>query len=87
MDYGIFKHYLLFLTIVLPWIGLSSHEYPHLEPMLSLDTHAATVLGTGESFLAIFHTKLSLILVSFYKLSLYKTPRPYGVSLGPGLTP
>ena len=37
--------------------------------------------------LAIFHTKLSLILVSFYKLSFLRTPHPYGVSLGPSLTP
>ena len=31
-DYGIFNHQLLVFTIVLPWIGPSSHEYPHLEP-------------------------------------------------------
>ena len=37
--------------------------------------------------LANFHAKWSLILVSFYKLSLYRTPHPYGVSLGSGLTP
>ena len=44
------NHYLLVFTIVLLWIGPSSHEYPHLEPMLSFDTHAAAVLGIGESF-------------------------------------
>ena len=37
--------------------------------------------------LAIFHTILSLILVSFYKLSFLKTQCHYGVSLGPSLTP
>ena len=48
-DYGILNHYLHVFTIVLLWIGPSSHDYPHLEPMLSFDTHVAAVLGTGES--------------------------------------
>ena len=55
--------------------------------MLSFSTHAAAMLGTGETFLANYQAKWSLILVSFYKLSLYRTPHLYGVSLGLGLTP
>ena len=49
MEYGVLNHYILVITIILLGIGPSSHEYPHLEPMLSFNTHAAAVLGTGES--------------------------------------
>ena len=35
-NYGIFNHQFLVFAIVLLWIGLSSHEYPHLEPTYCL---------------------------------------------------
>ena len=52
-DYGIFNHQLLVFTIVLPWIGLSSHEYPHLEStycLLILMLQLSQVQGNPFSY-------------------------------------
>ena len=86
-DYGIFNHQFLVFTIVLPWIEPSSYEYPHLEHiycLLILILQLSLVQGNLFSY---FSCQIEPHLVSFYKLPLYRTPLPYGVSLGPGLTP
>ena len=62
------------------------HEYPSSKPMLSFGAHATAISGIGVSS-QLFFTPNRASLVFFYKLSLYRTPCPYGVSLGPGLTP
>ena len=86
-DYGI----LTISTLSMP-LFFHGQGFPH---MSTLDQNTFIVFWyschichrlRGVS-LSIFHAKLSLILVSFYKLSLYRTPHPYGVSLGLVLTP
>ena len=77
MEYGIFNHYLLVFTIVLPWIGPSSYEYPHLEPiycLLILILQLSLVQGNRFSY---FPRQIEPPLFYFYKLSLYRTPHPY----------
>ena len=82
----VFNHFYLVYIIVIPWIGPSLHEYPSLEHFVRFWYSCHICHRFRGAFLAIFHTKLSLILVSFYNISLfYKAPHPYGVSLGLGL--
>ena len=76
----------LFFTIVLPWIG------PFFMSILLLSLCCPLVLMPQllqvQGYpLSYFTRQIELLLNLFYKLSLYRTPRPYGVSLGPGLTP
>ena len=84
----VFNHFYLVYIIFLSWIGPPFHEYPSLDHFVVFWYSCHICHRFWGALLAIFHDKLSLILVSFYNLSLfYKAPCPYGVSLGPGLTP
>ena len=67
----VFNHFYLIYIIVLPWIEFPFRKYHSLEHFVVFWYSCRICHRFRGAFLAIFHAKLRLILVSFYKLSLF----------------
>ena len=68
---SMFNHFYPVYIIGLSWIEPPFHEYPSLEHFFVFWYSCCTCHRIMGAFLSFFHAKLRLILVSFYKLSLF----------------